>query len=246
MSFLLEWDKTGEHLYETGVDHGVLFPQFKNGNYDDGVAWNGLTGVTESPSGGDPNNIYADNIKYLVLRGAEDFGGTITCYTYPDEWEQCDGSAQPEAGVIVGQQTRKPFGLCYRTRIGSDTEGDNKGYKLHIVYNASASPSERAYSTVNDSPEAIEFSYEFTTTPVAIGGNDYKDYKPISVLTIDSTKVETAANLATLESILYGTAATTGENPTQKIDAWLPKPEEIIACIKDGTVPTRPEKPSEG
>lgn len=235
MSILLEWDKTGEHIYETGVDHGVLYPQKTDGTYDDGVAWNGLTGVTESPSGGDPNNIYADNIKYLVLRGAEDFGGTITCYTYPDEWEACDGSAQPEAGVVIGQQTRKPFGLSYRTRIGSDTDGDNKGYKLHIVYNASASPSERAYSTVNDSPEAIEFSYEFTTTPIAITGDAYKDYKPISVLTIDSTKVETAANLTTLESILYGTAATTGDNPTDAVEARLPLPEEVISIIKTGS-----------
>lgn len=235
MAILLKWDKTGEHIYETGVDHGVLYPQKTDGTYDNGVAWNGLTGVTESPSGGDPNNIYADNIKYLVLRGAEDFGGTITCYTYPDEWEACDGSAQPEAGVVIGQQTRKPFGLCYRTRIGSDTDGDNKGYKLHIVYNASASPSERAYSTVNDSPEAIEFSYEFTTTPIAITGDAYKDYKPISVLTIDSTKVETAANLTALENILYGTAATTGENPTSAVEARLPLPEEVISIIKTGT-----------
>ncbi len=235
MAILLEWDKTGEHIYETGVDHGVLYPQKTDGTYDNGVAWNGLTGVTESPSGGDPNNIYADNIKYLVLRGAEDFGGTITCYTYPDEWEACDGSAQPEAGVLIGQQTRKPFGLCYRTRIGSDTDGDNKGYKLHIVYNASASPSERAYSTVNDSPEAIEFSYEFTTTPIAITGDAYKDYKPISVLTIDSTKVETAANLTALENILYGTAATTGENSTSAVEARLPLPEEVISIIKTGS-----------
>lgn len=232
VAFNLEWDKTGEHYYETGVDHGVLYTQKGDGTYDNGVAWNGLTGVTESPSGGDPNNIYADNIKYLVLRGAEDFGGTITCYTYPDEWEKCDGSEQPVTGVVVGQQTRTPFGLSYRTRIGSDTLGDNAGYKLHIVYNASASPSERAYSTVNDSPEAIEFSYEFTTTPIAVKGSAYKDLKPISVLTIDSTKVETKANLEALEQILYGTAASGND---EAVEARLPLPEEVLAIISTGS-----------
>ena len=233
--FLLEWDKTGEHYYETGCDHGVLYPQVKSDNvvnYPLGVVWNGLTGVSESPSGGDPNNIYADNMKYLVLRGTEDFGGTITCYTFPDEWMACDGSATPDgiAGVVIGQQTRKPFGLSYRTKIGNDTEGDTAGYKLHLVYNASASPSEKSYSTTNESPEAIEFSYEFTTTPIAIAGDAYKSYKPISVITIDSTKAD-AENLAILEEILYGKKVDGGTD----VDARLPLPEEVLSILKTGS-----------
>lgn len=236
MAFLLEWDKVGEHIYETGTDHGVLYPQKKDGTYDDGVVWNGLTGVTESPSGGDPNDIYADNIKYLSLRGAEDFGGTITCYTYPDEWMQCDGSAEPEDGVIIGQQTRMPFGLCYRSVVGNDTNSNNYGYKLHLIYNATASPSERAYATINDSPEGIEFSYEFTTIPVSLAGEAYKDLKPVSMLTIDSTKVATKANLEALEQILYGTPAV--EGGAAAIPAYLPKPEDVIAVIKTGSLPS--------
>lgn len=229
---LLEWDKTGEHYYETGIDHGVLYPMTGDNNtYGNGVAWNGLTGVTESPSGGDPNNIYADNIKYLVLRGTEDFGGTITCYTYPDEWTVCDGSASPEEGVVIGQQARTPFGFAYRTRIGNDVKADELGYKIHLVYNASASPSERAYSTVNESPEAIELSYEFKTTPIAITGEAYKSYRPISVITIDSTKAD-ADNLAALEAILYGTAAS---GATEAIPARLPLPEEVLSVIKTGS-----------
>lgn len=231
MAFLLEWDKVGEHIYETGTDHGVLYTQKADGTYDNGVVWNGLTGVTESPSGADNNDMYADNIKYLSLRGAEDFGGTITCYTYPDEWMKCDGSAEPENGVIVGQQTRLPFGLCYRTIVGNDTQSNDYGYKLHLVYNATASPTERAYSTINDSPEGIEFSYEFTTIPVAIGGS-YTNLKPISVITIDSTKVTTKANLEALEQILYGTPASGG---AEAIPAKLITPAQVIEVIKTGT-----------
>lgn len=243
-NFLLEWDKTGEHFYETGVDHGVLYPQVKAQNgtvsYPKGHAWNGLTGVSESPSGGDPNNIYADNMKYLVLRGTEDFGATVTCYTYPDAWMDCDGSSTfADGGVIIGQQARKPFGLAYRTRIGSDANGDSEGYKLHLIYNATSSPSEKAYSTVNESPEAIEFSYEITTTPVAIAGEEYKDYRPISVITIDSRKfkeTEAAARLAALEQILYGTAeveaASELETGTPAVDAYLPDPATVINMLK--------------
>ena len=224
MRFALEWDKVGEKIYETGTDRGVLYPQDFDGSYPKGFAWNGLTGVTESPSGADKNDIYADNIKYLSLRGAEDFGGTITCYTYPDEWASCDGSRSPVAGVTIGQQTRLPFGLCYRTIVGNDTESNDHGYKLHLVYNASASPSERAYATVNDSPEAIEFSYEFTTTPVSM-----TDYKPISLLTVDSTKVA-ADRMAALEDVLYGTAGST--------DPRLPLPDEVVEILGGTSVPS--------
>lgn len=222
-NFKLNWDATGEKFYETGVDHGVLYPQVNDGSYPKGVAWNGLTGVTESPSGADKNDIYADNIKYLVLRSAEDFGATVTCYTYPDEWEECDGSRMPIAGVKIGQQPRKAFGMCYRTLKGNDIQGTEYGYKLHIIWNATASPSERAYSTVNDSPEAIEFSYEIATTPTPITG-----YKPIASMTIDSTKVA-ADRLAALEQILYGVAG--GADPR------LPSPDEVIAIL--GATSTR-------
>ena len=216
-NFKLNWDATGEKFYETGVDHGVLYPQTNDGSYPKGVAWNGLTGVTESPSGADKNDIYADNIKYLVLRSAEDFGATVTCYTYPDEWEECDGSRMPIAGVKIGQQPRKAFGMCYRTLLGNDIQGTEYGYKLHIIWNATASPSERAYSTVNDSPEAIEFSYEIATTPTSITG-----YKPIASMTIDSTKVA-ADRLAALEQVLYGVAGGT--------DPRLPSPDEVISIL---------------
>lgn len=213
----LVWDAVGEHLYETGVRMGVLYPQSSDGTYPAGVAWNGLTGVTESPSGADATALYADDIKYLELRAAEEFGGTIEAYTYPDEWAACDGSAVPTNGVVIGQQPRTPFGLCYRTVLGNDTERDDHGYKLHLIYNATASPSERAYQTINDSPDAITFSWEFTTTPVNVTG-----YKPTACITIDSTKAD-ATKLAALEDMLYG-----GQNT----EATLPAPDTVINTLK--------------
>ena len=223
------WDAVGEHLYETGVRMGVLYPQAADGTYPTGVAWNGLTGVTESPSGADATALYADDIKYLELRAAEEFGGTIEAYTYPDEWAACDDSVTPATGVVIGQQPRTPFGLCYRTVIGNDTERDAHGYKLHLIYNATASPSERAYQTINDSPDAIEFSWEVTTTPVVLTTKDANDnvLKPTSILTIDSTKVDATA-LATLEQALYGTAAS-GQDPA--VDAYLPLPDAVLAMF---------------
>ena len=217
----LVWDKVGERYYETGTKNGVLYPQASDGSYPLGVAWSGLTGVTESPSGGDPNDIYADDMKYLSLRGAEDFGGTVTCYSYPDEWEECDGSAEPVAGVTIGQQVRKPFGMVFKSVKGNDTAKDDYGYKLHLIYNATASPSERAYATINDSPEAIEFSYEFTTTPIAITG-----YKPIARLTVDSTKCN-PDKLRNLEDVLFGTAST---------DPRLPLPDEVVDILRNSSV----------
>ena len=197
------WDAVGEHKYETGVDHGVLYPMNLTTNqYDNGVAWNGLTSVSETPSGAESNPQYADNIKYLDLLSAEEFAATIECFTYPKEWEECDGSVAPIEGVNIYQQARKTFGLSYRTKIGNDVNPD-AGYKLHLVYNCKATPSERAYNTVNDSPEALSFSYEINTTPVEVPG-----YKNTSLLTIDSTKFTTdaaRARLAALENILYGT-----------------------------------------
>lgn len=193
----LNWDAIGERFYETGIDHGVLYPVV-NGAYPKGVAWNGLTNVSESPSGAEQTPLYADNIKYLTLTSAEEFGLTIEAYTYPDEWEACDGTASLADGVKIGQQARKKFGLSYRSRIGNDIDGDAHGYKLHLVYGCSASPSERGYATVNDSPEAISFSWEITTTPITLDG-----YSPVALITIDSRTAD-AAKLAELESILYG------------------------------------------
>lgn len=217
----LTWDKTGERLYETGVDHGVLYMPNAGGVYDNGVAWNGLTTVTESPSGAEANAVYADNIKYLNLISAEEFGATVEAYTFPEEFLQFDGAVSPEAGVHVGQQSRKPFGLSYRTRLGNDLAGSDFGYKLHLIYNATAAPSEKAYASINDSPEAITFSWELSTTPIYAGDT----LKPTAQLTIDSTKVNPGA-LATLEDALYGTA---GSNPR------LPTPAEVIAMFA-GTV----------
>lgn len=192
------WDTTGDRLYETGVDHGVLYPVAAGGTYPTGVAWNGLTAVTESPSGAEATALYADNIKYLNLFSAEEFGATIEAYTYPDEFAQCDGSAEIAGGVTIGQQDRKTFGLSYRTIVGNDVEGQNYGYKIHVIYGAMASPSEKAYATVNDSPEAITFSWEVTTTPVNVTG-----FKPTASLTIDSAKAN-PEKLTALETILYG------------------------------------------
>lgn len=212
---VLVWDQTGERFYETGVDHGVLYiPTL--GVYDTGFAWNGLYTVTESPSGAEPTPLYADNIKYLTLISLEEFGGTIEAYTYPDEFAECDGSSTPSAGVTIGQQTRKAFGLCYRTRIGNDEDFDDHGYKLHLVYGALAAPSEKAFNTVNDTPEAITFSWEFSTTPVSVTG-----LKPTSLIVIDSTKVG-AGQLAALEEILYGDVAT---------DPRLPLPDEVVSIM---------------
>lgn len=208
----LVWDATGERLYETGVKKGVLYPQSTSGTYPKGVAWNGLTAVTESPSGAEANAIYADDMKYLNLYSAEEFGATIEAYTYPDEFAECDGSAELVKGVVIGQQKRKAFGLCYRTVLGNDTLNDGYGYKLHIIYGAMASPSEKAYNTVNDSPEAITFSWEVTTTPVNVA-----DMKPTASLVIDSTKAD-PAKLAALEAILYG---------SENAEPRLPLPDEI-------------------
>lgn len=216
----LEWDKTGKKRYESGVQHGVLYPQDKDGNYPKGVVWNGLTNVTESPDGAEPTDLWADNIKYASMRSAETFGGTIEAYTYPDEFAVCDGSAVIETapGLKIGQQTRSPFGLSYRTEIGDDAD-PNRGYLLHLVYNATCSPSEKAYETINDSPDAITFSWEFDTTPIAITG--HSELKPTAVLTIDSTKA-TATGLAALEDALYGTS---------NEEAHLPLPHEVMALL---------------
>lgn len=210
----LVWDKTGDRLYETGVKNGVLYIP-TSGVYSKGVAWNGLTAVTESPSGAEATALYADDIKYLSLMSTEEFGATIEAYTYPNEFAACDGSAELADGVMIGQQKRSTFGLCYKTTIGNDTEGNDHGYKLHIIYGALAKPSERAYSTINDSPEAITFSWEITTTPVNVTGA-----KPTASLVIDSTKAD-PSKLAALEDILYGKDGEPGNEPR------LPLPDEI-------------------
>ena len=214
----LIWDKTGERYYETGVKNGVLYAM-NNGTYGTGVAWNGLTAVTESPSGAEASPLYADDIKYLNLLSNEEFGATIEAYTYPDEFAECDGSASLADGVYIGQQKRKTFGLCYRTALGNDVDGNDHGYKLHIIYGALAAPSEKAYATVNDSPEAITFSWEVTTTPVEVTG-----HKPTASITIDSTKVD-ATKLAALEAKLYGSES---EEPS------LPLPDEIATMFAAG------------
>lgn len=220
----LTWDQVGERLYETGVDHGVLYLPDQSGTYEDGYAWNGLTTVTESPSGAEASPQYADNIKYLNLISAEEFGATIEAFTYPDEFAQCDGTAMPGPGIAIGQQGRKVFGLTYRTRVGNDTDGTDHGYKLHLIYGAQAAPSEKAYATINDSPEAIAFSWEVTTTPVQVEG-----YKPTALLTIDSTKVD-AGSLTTLEDALYGSAS---------VDARLPLPNEVVDMFGGTVTPVR-------
>ena len=212
----LVWDESGKRLYETGVEKGVLYVQGENGQYQQGVAWNGLTAVTESPSGAEPTALYADDIKYLELFSAEEFGATIEAYTYPAEFEACDGSASLGEGVTIGQQDRKAFGLCYRTVVGNDVKGNEHGYKIHLVYGAKAKPSEKAYATVNDSPEAVTFSWEVTTTPVNVAG-----FKPTASVTIDSTKIQ-PEKLKLIEDKLYGTASE---------EATLPLPDEIKQII---------------
>ena len=232
----LKWDQIGERFYETGVDHGVLYPQ-KNGEYPKGVAWNGLVTVTESPSGAEDNALYADNMKYLNLKSAEEFGATIECFTYPDEWAACNGESDLAPGVTLSQQRRKTFGLSYRTKKGNDTDGEDHGFKIHMIYGASASPSEKSYGTVNDSPEAITFSYEVTTTPVDVSGKDEngKPFKPVACVTIDSTKVD-QEQLAVLEKILYGSDATTDEegNDVPATEPRLPLPDELKEIFAQG------------
>ena len=216
----LEWDKTGEHFYESGVSKGVLYVLSDEGKYDNGVAWNGLTNVTETPSGAEENAIYADNIKYASLRSPEEIGGTIEAYTYPDEWNQCDGNGELVKGVHVAQQERKTFGLCYRTEIGNDTSTESDdGYKLHLVYGATASPSERSYDTQNDNPDAVQFSWEYTTNPVNVAG-----FKPTSLITIDSRTAD-KEKLTALETVLYGSSTAA---------ARLPLPDEVKTLMTVG------------
>lgn len=213
----LVWDASGQHLYETGVDHVVLYTLNAAGTaYDKGYVWNGVSAINESPSGADSNPIWADNIKYLDLRSAEEFGCTIECYTYPDEFADCNGEGQPDLGIKLGQQARKTFGLSYRTLLGNDAKGNDYGYKLHLVYGCTASPSEKNYSTVNDSPEAGSFSFEVTTVPVAVNG-----FKATSIITIDSTKV-IKANLDALEALLYG---------AESAEAALPLPNVVLETL---------------
>ena len=211
----LVWDETGKRFYETGVNKGVLYPQSAGGTYPKGVAWNGLTAVTESPSGAEATPLYADNIKYLNLMSAEEFGATVEAYTYPDEFAACNGETELAAGVTIGQQKRSAFGMAYQTKIGNDVDSE-AGYKIHLIYGALAAPSEKAYATVNDSPEAITFSWELTTTPVEVEG-----FKPTATVVIDSTKVD-AGKLAELEGILYG---------SESEEARLPLPNEILELI---------------
>lgn len=212
----LVWDQTGERFYETGVKNAVLYVKSSEGTYPAGVAWNGITAVTESPSGAEATALYADDIKYLNLMSNEEFGATIEAYTYPDEFAECDGSAALTTGVYIGQQSRKAFGLCYRTVLGNDVDSNDYGYKIHIIYDALAAPSEKAYATVNDSPEAITFSWEVTTTPVSVTG-----FKPTASVVIDSTKVD-ASKLAALEAVLYG---------SESEEARLPLPDEIVTLV---------------
>ena len=213
------WDQTGERLYETGVKRGVLYVQDTGGTYPKGVAWNGLTAVTESPSGAEATPLYADDIKYLNLISTEELGGTIEAYTYPDEFAECDGSASIATGVYIGQQSRKTFGMCYTTTVGNDVDSNAHGYKLHLIYGALASPSEKAYSTINDSPEAITFSWEFSTTPVNVTG-----FKPTANIVIDSTKA-TPEKMAALEKILYGDT---------DVEPRLPLPNEVAQVMSAG------------
>lgn len=219
----LVWDSVGERIYETGVKQGVLYLQDAQGDYAKGVAWNGLTAVNERPSGAEPSPIYADDIKYVNLMSAEEFGATIEAYTYPKEFAECDGSVALSEGVYIGQQKRKVFGLSYRTTVGNDVDFNDHGYKLHLIYGALAAPSEKSYSTINDNPEAITFSWEITTTPVNVTG-----FKPTAIVTIDSTKVD-KEKLSKLEEILYGGA---------EKEARLPLPDEVATIFKQSTVPS--------
>lgn len=219
----IKWDQVGQRKYKTGVDHGVLYPQ-AGGAYPKGVAWNGLINITETPSGAENNALYADNIKYLNLKSAEDFGLTVECYTSPNEWEACNGEATAAKGVTIAQQSRNTFGLCYRTLLGNDTAGQDFGYELHLVYGCSASPSERSFGTVNDSPDAATFSYEISTISVPVEG-----FKPTSLITINSTTAD-KTKLEALEAILFGTDAGEG---TEATEARLPLPDEVIALFAE-------------
>ena len=219
----LVWDQTGDRLYETGVSKGVLYPIQSDGAYSKGVAWNGLASVTESPSGAEANPIYADDMKYLNLLSAEEFSATIEAYTYPDEFAECDGSADIATGVSIGQQKRKVFGLCYRTVLGNDVDSNDHGYKLHLIYGCMAAPSEKAYTSINDSPEAITFSWEISTTPVNVTG-----FKPTASITIDSTKAK-KEKLTALEEILYGK-----DGSDTSANARLPLPDEIATLMSEG------------
>ena len=222
----ITWDETGDRLFETGVDHGVLYVlNSTTGEYGTGVPWNGLTGVTESPDGAEATDLWADNIKYATLRSAETFGMTIEAYTYPDEFGECDGSASPSSGVHIGQQSRKPFGFCYRTKVGSDTDTEANKYKIHVIYNCTASPSERSYETINDSPDAITFSWEVTTTPVAINNTNYK---PTSEITIDVWKLTDNQKTA-LENKLYGSTSAA---------ATLPDPATLLSIVGGSSTTT--------
>lgn len=225
----LTWDQVGTRYYETGVDHGVLYLPDSNGNYVNGVAWNGLSSVSETPTGAEPNAQYADNIKYLNLFSAEEFGATVEAFTYPDEFAQFDGLGVPTPGITVGQQSRPTFGLSYRTKLGNDLLGDDYGYKLHLLYGAQASPSERAYNTINDSPEAIAFSWSVTTTPLGVTG-----LKPTSLLTVDSTTVN-PTTLAALEQLLYGDTG---------VDPVLPLPNTVITMFSGGVTVVTPTIPT--
>jgi hypothetical protein len=230
----VSWDRVGEKRYETGVDRGVLYLPNNLGNYTEGFAWNGLTGVTESPSGAESNKQYANNTVYANLKSAEEFGGTIEAFTYPEEFEQCDGTYSPLPGVGIGQQARRTFGLSYRTRVGNDLLGTDFGYKLHLVYGGDAAPSERPYATINDSPEAATMSWEFTTTPIEVGTINGVQLKPTSLVVIDSTKVDADA-LADLENLLYGTAGT---------DPSLPLPAAVYALFSGTITQVEPTAPT--
>ena len=230
MSILLEWDKSGEKEYETGLKRGVLYLQSSAGAYTNGVVWNGLTSVDESPDGADANDFYADDIKYASIRSTESYKGSIGAYMYPDEFALCNGEVEVAQGVSIGQQTRQVFGLCYRTGIGNDVDGQDHGYKLHFVYGATVSPSEKSHETINDSPSLVEMSWDFETVPVNVSG-----YKPTATIEVDSTKCD-ATKLAELEAIIYGTAAVeadadAGIEAAEAIPARLPLPDEIIALV---------------
>ena len=223
----VKWDQTGERLYETGVDRGVIYPQASNGSYPKGAGWNGLTAVTESPSGAEPTPLWANNHKYLTLMSAEEFGATIEAYTYPDEFAECDGSAELAKGVRIGQQKRKVFGFAYRTKIGNDVDGESYGYKLHLVYGALAAPSEKNRQTINEDPEATTMSWEISTTPVEVDG-----FEPTSHVEIDSTTAD-PEKLAALETILYGKDPTTLEG-SDGVDPRLPLPDEVATLMEAG------------